>query len=229
MSGFSFDQTVGASQSTAVAPLKAGEIHEVEFKGFEARDTNGYKMLIVKFEKGLEGKDGRFQKTFFEPKEADFQRREYSGRNGVVQFPSNSEKMMLTLKHIIDGVYPELGMAIDSGEQKLNFGSWEELRKAMVKIGEQKMGAKTKLKLMNNYKGEPDFPERAISVSKEGKAYIGSNFIGDRLFFSTYEQQENAKAPKSVAPKTNTASNFSFGGDSAGDAGVASAPINFNL
>lgn len=200
---FNFDTTAGSSQSSSVAPLAANEVHEVTFKGLELKETNGYKMIIARFE----NEKGKFQKTFFEPKEADFQRKEYDGDKGKTIYPSNVEKMMLTFKHLIDAVNPELGKKIDSKEKSLNVKSWDELRQLMVKATEPGVDTITNIKLMTNYKGEPDFSDRAIAVTKEGKAFIGSNFIGEKLFFNSYEIK-TINTKKDAKPTATTSFNL---------------------
>ena len=60
------------------------------------------------------------------------------------------------------------------------------------------IGKETKIKLIKNNKGNAEFPGFFASYSREGKLYMNTNFIGDKIFFTTKElnrikAQETAK------------------------------------
>ena len=59
---------------------------------------------------------------------------------------------------------------------------------------------------MINNKGEAQFPGFFSGVSREGKAYIRNNFMGEKLAFSTYELTRiNNAATARPTPMANTA------------------------
>ena len=67
---------------------------------------------------------------------------------------------------------------------------------AFIKVLEPAMGKETKLKLMgrtdesgNVHATLPKF----LSYNRDGQLYISTNFIGDRVFFSTYEEGQVQK------------------------------------
>ena len=208
MSGFNFSTTAGASQSTFKPQLPGNEIHEVKFDGAVSEDIQGkkdpeqvYKVLKLKFS----NEKGQFEHTIFEPRKEDFDRGENkTTRNGeetTFPTPSNVELMMLLLKHTIDAVLPSLGEKIDKGEVTLGGKNWEQLRNNIVKVLEKGKGVTTKIKLINDSKGNPRFPGFFAGINQEGKAYVRNNFIGASVGFTSYEKTRidnasNAKPTK---------------------------------
>lgn len=216
---FNFNETAGASQNTAKPQLAGNMIHDVKFVGCEAKDFAGtkdpnanYSTLEIKFE----NESGYHTKSYFEPKDNDFEDRETQyGPN-----PSNVKSMMLTFKHLIDAVNPELGTKIDAGEKSLNVKSWKELRALMVQATESGKGVATQLKLVNNNKGEAIYPY-AAAYNKEGKLYMKTNFIGSKLFWTKKEMETINKV--SVAKPTAQSNDLNLG------APVVDSSLNFDL
>lgn len=216
---FSFNATAGASQSTAKPNLKGGDIYSINFVGCESRDIQGvkdtsmvYKVLDLKFE----NEDGRYVHTVFEPKEADFKRKEneITNKNGQIEKipqPSNVEAMMLLFKHLIDSVNPKVGQKIDSGEMNLTASSWDQLRELICKILAEpaKNKVATNIKLVTNTRGEASFPFFA-GLTKEGKAYVKNNFIGNKLAFTPYELQKIKAAATANPTPTNDFASISI-------------------
>lgn len=203
MSGFNFNATAGASQSTFKPQLPGNEIHEVTFEGAVSEDIQGkqdptqvYKVLKLRFSNDK----GQFEHTIFEPikSRGDFDRgtREFS-RNGKEESfptPSTAESMMLLLKHVIDAVLPDLGKKIDNKEVTLGGKDWDQLRANMVAIFEKGKGATTKIKLINDSKGNPRFPGFFTSINQEGMAYVRNNFVGNTIGFTAYEKTRISQA-----------------------------------
>ena len=194
MSAFSFNTTAGASQSTSKPRLTGNDIYTVKFDGCEIVDIKGvkdpsitYKVLKLKFSNN----DGTFEHTIFEPKQSDFNRTEseFTKDGKVEKIPQASgvENMMLLFKHAIDAIAPKVGKQIDDGSKNLGAPDWNSLRTLVAQILDSGKGNETKIKLMINNKGEAQFPGFFSGVSREGKAYIRNNFIGEKLAFSTYE------------------------------------------
>ena len=203
---FNFNETAGATQSTSLPQLKGNTIHEVIFKGCELREIQGvkdpsqkYNVLDVKFANDK----GYYTETIFEPKFGDDKRpeSEYNGKKYIK--PSNIENMMLEFKHIIDAVNPELAKAIDNKERTITANSWDGLRKLMVEVTKPGIGKTTKIKLIKAKDGNPRFPYFSIIDKDSNRAVIAGNFIGENLYFSTYEQAQIAKA-ENAKPTTQT-------------------------
>ena len=215
---FSFNTTAGASQSAAKARLAGNDIYTVKFDGCEIVDIQGvkdpsmtYKVLKLKFS----NEDGSFEHTIFEPKQADFNRTETEftkdGKTEKIPQASGVESMMLLFKHAIDAIAPEVGKQIDSGARNLGAADWNGLRILVAKILDSGKGNPTQIKLMKNNKGEAQFPGFFSGVSREGKAYIRNNFIGNKLAFSTYELTRiNNAATAKPTPAAGFVANNAF-------------------
>jgi hypothetical protein len=197
MSGFSFDATAGASQSTATPRLQGNEIYTVALKECVIEDIQKkddpskiFKVLKIKF--GNE--DGTFEHTVFEPNEdkGDFKRGEtnFTNKNGNVEKisqPSQVESMMLLFKHIIDGFVPEIGKEIDNGTRNISAKNWDGIRLVVKKVLDLGIGNENKVKLVKDKNGEARFPGFFTGLSKEGKAYVRNNFVGPKIAFTSYE------------------------------------------
>lgn len=216
MSGFSFGTTVGASQSEIKQRFEGNDIYTVKFLGAEIKDITGvkdpsmtYKTLLIKF--GTD--DNYFTHTVFEPKPDDFKRAEKpwtdpkTQEEKVIVSPSNVETMMLLFRQVIDNVNPKLGAAIDDGTKSLAVKTWDELRALIVKATDPGIGVTTKIKLIKNKKGEPQFPF-FTSIGKESKAYVSNNIIGEKIFFSA---KELAAIEKAKNAKPTTAASYETG------------------
>ena len=192
---FDFSFTAGNSQSGTRKQFEGNAIYTVKFDGCEYREFTSqagadFKELDIKFS----NEDGQYTKTFFEPKDSDFQ--DTQGVYGPN--PSNVKQMMLALKHLIDAINPELGKKIDKGEEKIAKNTWKAICEFMVENTKEFIGKETKIKLIKNNKGNAEFPGFFASYSREGKLYMNTNFIGDKIFFTTKElnrikAQETAK------------------------------------
>lgn len=206
---FNFNETAGISQSNVRKQLEGNKIHDVKFDGVEARDIQGvqdpsktFKVLDIKFS----NPEGYFTHTVWEPTDKDYEDR--IGPFGAQ--PSNVKTMMMLFKHLIDAVNPKLSEKVDSGEVKLGTKSsghegWLELRELMIKATDPGKGCDTKIKLINNNKGEAIFPYFA-NYNKEGKLYMSTNFIGSNIFFTNKElnkikKSETAKPQSSNIPE----------------------------
>jgi hypothetical protein len=214
--GFTFNTTAGASQSTAKPRLSGNNIYDVKFDGCEIQDIVGvkdptmtYKVLKLKFS----NEDGAFEHTVFEPRAEDFDRRESEftnkqGKTEKIPQASNVESMMLLFKHAIDSIVPSIGKDIDEKKKSLGASNWEDLRSLVVKILDAGKGASTRIKLMKNGKtGEATFPGFFTGLTKEGVPYVKNNFIGNKIAFSTYELQ---RISNEATAKPTKASEFTM-------------------
>lgn len=216
MSGFSFNTTAGASQSSAKPRLAGNDIYTVKFDGCEIQDIKGvkdttavYKVLKLKFS----NEEGSYEQTIFEPKADDFDRGETkyidksTGEEKKIAQTSGVENMMLLFKHAIDAINPKVAKQIDEGAVNLGANDWDGLRKLVVQILDVNKGVTTNIKLLKNTKGEATFPGYFAGITKEGKAYVKNNFIGSKLAFTSYEKTriENEANAKPTAAKTYSA------------------------
>jgi hypothetical protein len=195
---FSFDATAGASQSTTKPRFKGNEIYNVKFAGCEIQDIQGVKdptalYKVIKFR--YENDNGYYEHTVFEPRPDDFKRGEndFKNKNGNIEkipTASNVESMMLFFKHNMDAFTPAIAKKIDNGEQSLVAKDWDTLRNLVNTIMEKGKDVENKIKLIIDNKGEPRFPGFFTGISREGKAYIRNNFIGQNIAFTPYEMKK---------------------------------------
>lgn len=231
---FSFNDTAGASQSTAKPRLEGNKIHNVKLADCKIEDIQGvkdptmtYRVIKINFE----NEDGVHEHTIFEPRGDDFQRTEseFTGKDGKVNKvpnPSNVETMMLFFKHAIDGFVPEVAAKIDSGEKSLVAKDWDELRKLVVKILLMGKGRENKLKLVKNKKGEAIIPGFFTGLTREGKPYVKNNFIGPKVAFTSYEIGRIQKEANSQPTEMQNGPAIDLGGDSSGGDGL---DLNFSV
>jgi hypothetical protein len=204
----------GASHSNVKPLFEGNDIYDVVFNGCVSKDVVGkkdetmtYKTLVISF--GNE--DGYFTHTIFEPKKEDFSRPTTDIMGNPLKFPkpSNVETMMLLFKHLIDAVNPEVAKKIDSEELSLGAKDWDEMRNKVIEFTEPVKGkVHTSIKLLKGKNG-PTFPF-FTSLTREGKAYVNNNIIGNKLFFSSYEKQRISvaqNAPKTQAYDLNVSDN----------------------
>lgn len=197
--------------------LAPWEIHDVKFTGCEIREFNGkkdptahYKVLAINFE----NENGYFSLTNFFPKDGDDERKELDGKNGgKVIMPSNFETLMAIVKQTAQVLNPAGFEKMQAASSK--FKSFDDVAKALISVTDKVKGAETKLKLNGRNKDgkvEAVIP-RIVGINKEGVAFIADNYIGDKLFFSDYEETQrnaylNAKPtemPKEEDPLADTA------------------------
>lgn len=196
---FNFSTTAGASQSTFKPQLEGNKIYNVKFDGAEATELQGkkdpsmvYKVLKLKFSND----EGVFEHMIFEPRQEDAERRQSTTSSGeTFENPSNIESMMLLLKHTIDAVVPNVGKQIDEGTANLSATGWDALRKKIVEILKPGIGTETKIKLVTDKNNNARFPGFFASLAREtNKPYIRTNFIGEKVAFSSYEMDRINKA-----------------------------------
>ena len=192
---FSFSTTAGASQSTAKPKLEGNNIHTVKFESCKIEDIQGkkdpdkvYKVLKFRYSND----DGYYEHTIFEPSADDFKRTETEftnkqGNKEKIPQPSRAESMMLFFKHNIDAFVPAVANAIDTGKQNLSAKDWDELRKLVVAIMTKGSNNESKIKLLKDKNGDHTFTGFFTGLTREGKAYVKNNFIGEKIQFSTYE------------------------------------------
>lgn len=201
MSNFNFSNKTLPTAS-GKSQLEANAIHTVTFTGCEAKDIEKdgsvYKTIKIRFDNS----EGYFEDTIFEPKGQDFER---SKSDLGYEQPSNVEMLMAKIKHLIDGVNPDLGKKIDSGETSFNANSWDDMRTLIIRSTNKGKGVETSVKLLSNKDGYPVFPRYIVGISREGNTYLKTKFIGSNLKF-TAKEEELMAAKKEAKPTDMNAS-----------------------
>lgn len=192
MLDFSINSSVSAV-SNSVKQLAPYAIYDVKYEKSEIVEFDGkkdpsqhYKTLRVRFSNA----DGYYEETIFFPTPADGEPKEYERPDGTKQkFPSNWDRIKFFMAQVMTVLNPEGYKKFCEASSR--FKDFEMMAKAFIKILEPAAGKETKLKLMgrtdesgNVHAALPKF----LSYSREGQLYVSSNFIGDRVFFSTYEE-----------------------------------------
>lgn len=194
---FNFGISADSAVRNTRRPLTPWNIHDVKFMGCEIKEFDGkkdttahYKVLAINFE----NEDGYFSVTQFFPKAGDDERREFDSKNGgKIIMPSNFETLMAVVKQTAQVLNPVGFEKMQAASSK--FRSFDDVAKALIQITNSVKGTKTKLKLIGrNRDGKvvADIP-RIVGINKEGVAFISDNYIGDKLFFSDYEETQRSK------------------------------------
>lgn len=196
----------GISSESAVKnsrrPLAPWSIHTVKFKGVEIREFAGkkdpnavYKVLDIKFE----NEDGYFTVTKFFPKDGDDERRTYDGKNGgKVETPSNFEVLKAIISQTVQVLNPEGFLKLQAASSK--FKSFDDMAKGFISVTNPVIDTETKIKLIGhnkNGKVTADIP-RIVAINKKGEAFIADNYIGNKLYFSDYEETQRVKYEKAT-------------------------------
>ena len=190
----------GISKESAVKSvrpqLKPGNIYDVKFMGCEVREFAGkkdpsvtYKVLDIKFEND----EGYFTVTKFFPKAGDDQRREVATANGGKrELASNFEELMNIVKQTAEILNPEGFKKMSELSSK--FKSFDDVAKTLIAITDKVKGCPTKIKLVGRNRDNRVVAEIPnITSIFDGNATITDNYIGDKLFFSNYEEDKRAE------------------------------------
>lgn len=202
--------------SSAQRRLAPWDIYPVEFKGCKVEKVEGkkepgtvYDILKVRFE----GEDGYYEESIFFPKEQDAQRPVYTNKEGHEYEGASSFERTKTfiaqLITVICGAEKFAKFAALSPKFK-DFG---QLCEALIKITDPEKGKKTNLKLVGRTRQdgtvEPALP-KFVAVNKQGELFTSDNFIGEKLFFSSYEE---GKRKEFKNAKPTPSSDLNLGSD----------------
>lgn len=197
---FNFGISKESAVKTVRPQLKPWNIYDVKFVGCEVREFAGkkdpsvtYKVLDIKFE----NEDGYFTVTKFFPKEGDEVRREIDGKNGGKrELASNFEELMNIVKQTAEVLTPEGFKKMQEASAK--FKSFDDVAKALITITDKVKGTMTKIKLVGRNRDNRVVAEIPnITSVFDGVATITDNYIGNKLFFSDYEEGKRAEYLKS--------------------------------
>lgn len=197
MSAFNFGISAESAVRNSRHQLAPWGIYDVKFIGCELAEgtskndpSKTWKRLDVKFE----NEDGYYNVPLWFPKDGDDQRKEVDGKNGgKVIYPSNFEVLMAMVKQTAQVLNPAGFEKMQAASSK--FRSFDDVAKALMSILEKSKGTETKLKLTSvtrDGKVTAAVP-RIVGINKQGEAFISDNYIGDKLFFSDYEETQRSK------------------------------------
>ncbi len=190
--------TSNSFKSTTSEQLKAWEIHEVSFDGAEYSEIQGKKdpnanYEILKFT--FSNADGKYTESFFAPKAGDEVRKTRQNAKGdTVENPSNVEVLMKSIGHIVGELAPD-NLAKMMGKP---FSSFKQFAETVVKATDSAKGKVTKLKLIGDKEGKAKSPFIVSVFSNGDEAKVSNNFIGEKLFFTTFELSQKEKMQTAV-------------------------------
>lgn len=197
MLDFSINSSVSAV-SNSIKQLAPFAIYDVKYEKSEITEFDGkkdpgkhYKTLRIRFS----NTDGYHEETLFFPTPADAERRKFENSDGTTrEMPSNWERTKFFMAQVMEVLNPDGYKKFCEASSK--FKDFEMMANAFIKVLEPAVGKETKLKLMgrtdangNVHAVLPNF----LNISKDGQLYVSTNFIGDRVFFSTYEEGQVQK------------------------------------
>lgn len=198
MSEFNFGSlaTTQATSSTQQR-LKPWGIYPVKFAGARKETINGkkdpnavYEILKVRFE----GEDGYYEESIFYPKDGDDVRPTYKNKDGhEYQGASSFDRTMTFIAQVSEVLNPDGFKKMQ--EMSSKFRSFDDVVKVFIKITDPAKGKETNLKLAGRVQNGnvvaclPKF----VAISKNGEKFTCDNFIGDKLFFSAYEETKKAE------------------------------------
>lgn len=204
MSEFNFGSLATTQATSSISQrLKPWGIYNVKFSGARKETIKGkkdpnavYEILKVRFD----GEDGYYEESIFYPKEGDDKRQEKkSEKDGHTYYlPSSFDRTMTFIAQVASVLNPEGFKKMQELSSK--FKSFDDVVKTFITITDKAKGKETKLKLVGrNQNGNviPALP-KFVAITKEDERFTCDNFIGDKLFFSAYEEgkkneYENAK------------------------------------
>ena len=202
---FNFGISAESAVRNARRPLSPWNIYDVKFMGVETRTFQGkkdpsatYQVFDIKFE----NEDGYFTKTVYFPKDGDTKRRPYTRSNGTTGYmPSSLESLLGIVHQTVQVLCGDDGYA-RFREVAGKCKDFNTFLKAFIQITDKKKGTETKLKLVGrNRDGKvfADIPNvvginpNAENIAEDsendnGERYIADNYIGQKLYFTDYEE-----------------------------------------
>ena len=200
-------------QSNVKKPFKPWNIYDVKFEGCSVEHIKGkkdpnatYDILKTRFAND----EGYYEERIFFPKDdKDAERPVYKNSEGHDYYgASNLERAMTFVAQVASVMNPEGYKKMQELSKK--FTSFDDVCKVLIKITDPKKNSETKLKLVG--RKDKNGTVHAVlpkfcAVNKEGELFTCDNFIGDKLFFSAYEEQKKAEyqnaKPTSMPSETN--------------------------
>lgn len=231
MSEFNFGSLATTQATSNVQQrLKPWGIYPVKFAGARKETIKGkkdpnavYDILKVRFE----GEDGYYEESIFYPKEGDEKRPTYKNKDGhEYQGASSFDRTMTFIAQVAEVLNPEGFKKMQDASSK--FRSFDDVVKAFITITEPVKGKETNLKLVGrtqNGSVVASLP-KFVAINKNGEKFTCDNFLGDKLFFSAYEETKKAEYAN-AKPTDMTTSNSAIAANVDGISG-GSEDIDFN-
>lgn len=196
MAGFSFGP-IDKVQATAGGNrrLRPWDIYEVKFveakyETFEGKKEENkgqiYEALTVRFE----SENGYYEERIFNPGEKGNERFENTNADGHKYYSAAPmERLRIFIAQMLTVLAPEGMKKMVQVAPKI--ASFKQLCEVFAQLMAPAKGKTTHLKLVGktdkDNRIQPCLPKFA-GVSKQGELFTADNFIGDKLFFSTYEE-----------------------------------------
>ena len=194
---FSINSNESSISSKRNTRLKPFEIHTVTFDGAEIKSGtskagNEFKLLQLTFS----NKNGIAEPTIFWPDlERDGIREVRTAKDGhEYETPSRWEQTKTVISQTLETLSPEGFKKMQAASSK--FKSFDDVVTAFIKITDPVKGKDTNLKLVGKTQKDgtvvavlPKF----VAISKTGEKFTCDNFVGDKLFFSAYEEKKKAE------------------------------------
>lgn len=212
MSDFNFGSlsTIQAT-STTKPRLKPWNIYNVKFAGARIESVQGkkdpsqtYTILKVRFE----GEDGYYEESIFYPKAGDDARPEYTSKDGHKYLGASPfDRTMTFIAQVADVLNPEGFAKMQAASSK--FRSFDDVAKAFIQITDKAKDKETKLKLIGKNKDgnvQAALP-KFVAINKQGQRFCCDNFLGDKVFFSAYEEGRREEYLKAKPTDMDTTSN----------------------
>lgn len=220
MSEFNFGSLATTQATSNVQQrLKPWDIYPVKFAGARVETIQGkkdpsqtYTILKVRFD----GEDGFYEESIFYPKAGDDVRPEYTSKDGHKYLGASSfDRTMTFIAQVAEVLNPEGFAKMQAASSK--FKTFDNVAKAFIQITDKAKGKETKLKLVGRTQNgsiQAALP-KFVAVNKQGERFCCDNFLGDKLFFSAYEEGKRAEYT-SAKPTAmgNTPEATDFGVDS---------------
>lgn len=202
MAGFVFGP-IDKVQATASGNrrLRPWDIYEVKFveakyETFEGKKEENkgqiYEALTVRFEND----EGYYEERVFNPGEKGNER--YKNKNAEgheYESASPMERLRIFIAQLLTVLAPDKMPKMVELAPKVS--SFKQLTEVVIKLLEGAKGKTTHLKLSGRTDSRTN---RVVSclpkfagVSKKGELFTADNFIGDKLFFSSYEEEQKQK------------------------------------
>lgn len=198
MSEFNFGSLATTQATSNVQQrLKPWGIYPVKFSGARKETIKGkkdpnavYEILKVRFD----GADGYYEESIFYPKDGDEKRPIYTSKDGhEYQGASSFDRTMTFIAQVAEVLNPEGFKKMQAASAK--FRSFDDVVTAFIKITDSAKGKETNLKLVgrtqngNVVASLPKF----VAINKNGEKFTCDNFMGDKLFFSAYEESKKSE------------------------------------
>ena len=198
MSEFNFGSLATTQATSNVQQrLKPWGIYPVKFSGARKETIKGkkdpnavYEILKVRFD----GADGYYEESIFYPKDGDEKRPIRTSKEGhEYQGASSFDRTMTFIAQVAEVLNPEGFKKMQAASAK--FRSFDDVVNAFIKITDIAKGKETNLKLVgrtqdgNVVASLPKF----VAINKNGEKFTCDNFVGDKLFFSAYEESKKAE------------------------------------